>query len=614
MRPYTVRGVHARAQGTAATAPARVTRRVLVCTLLTLAALAGTARARDPITPLSDVHRGLHCTALTVVQGTAIESFDVDVLDVLADQDGSGARILVRVSGPAVAETGIAEGFSGSPVYCPDAHGAIGNAGAISATIGQYGEDVGLVTPIEQMLGLAAIPPRGVRTAPMLLRAAKPLASPLVVSGLSPSLGRLLERVARGAGRTIVAAPAGPLGSFAPQPLVPGASLAVTLASGAITAGAVGTVTYRDGATVYGFGHGFDAAGRRALQLADAYVYTVVGNPLDTPDAVSYKLASPGHPLGVLTDDAPAGVVGTVGGAPRTVPLTVTVRDLDRGTQLQQRTNVVDEGDVGNPSGEDLLSTIAPLAVAQGVTSAFDGAPSQETGELCLRARVREAKTPLHFCNRYVLNGTVSNDAPAPLAFLMGFDVQAALHLIGDARFAALHVERVSAGVTIQRGAKMAHILAVHGPATARPGKRISVRLRVRLDRGPLRTIRVKLRIPRDALGGVQALRLSGASIDIPSPDIQDKVAVLLDLFSGNLGTPPPGAESMAGVSRRFAKLSRYDGITAQLGPDRWHAFRDDALRIDGHGTLFVKIVGSKRKPRHDGGSGASQSFAQLFS
>ncbi|MGB2710351.1 MAG: hypothetical protein WBC33_02460, partial [Conexibacter sp.] len=149
---------------------------------------AQSASARDPITPLRDVHRGLQCTALTVVHGTEISSFDVDVLDVVAGLDGGGARILVHVSGPAVAASGIASGFSGSPVYCAGATGAIGNAGAISATVGQYGNDVGLVTPIEEMLGLDVRPPSGVRRAPRLLRAARPLASPLTISGLAPSL------------------------------------------------------------------------------------------------------------------------------------------------------------------------------------------------------------------------------------------------------------------------------------------------------------------------------------------------------------------------------------------------------------------------------------------
>jgi hypothetical protein len=589
-------------------------RRVLACAFLLILLAASSAWARDPIVPLQDIHRGMTCTARTVVQGTTISDFDVEVLDVVADTDGSGPRILVRVSGPAVERTGIAEGFSGSPVYCPGANGAIGNAGAISATIGQYGEDVGLVTPIELMLGLPVNPPVKARVAPKLLHAARPLASPLVISGLSPSLGALVERLARGHGRTVVAAPAGPLGTFPPQELVPGASLAVTLSSGAVTAGAIGTVTYRDGTSVYGFGHGFDTAGRRALQLADAYVFTVVGNPLDTQDAVSYKLAAPGHPLGVLTNDAPAGVVGTLGDRPRTIPLTVTVHDLDGGTKLQQRTSIVDESAVDNPSGDDLLSTIAPLAVAQGVTTAFNGAPARESGVLCLRVRLREAKRPLHFCNRYVLNGSTGIDQPAPLAFLMGIDVQRALATIGDARFATLHVERVSAGVDVERGAAMAHILSVSGPRKVRPGQRVHVALRVRVDHGPIRTLHPVVRIPRDVFGGLQALHFSGSDIDIPNGDTQDALMAILQLLGG-VPRSGNGAEQLQQVIARFERVERYDGVKARLGFDRWRVYRNPALRIDGSAALPMRVVGTTRRPpRGGGGGGLGQIFAQLFS
>ena len=59
------------------------------------------ARAADPIMPLSEVRAGMTCTGLSVVRGTAISSFDVEVLDVIADDPAvGGARLLVRVSGP----------------------------------------------------------------------------------------------------------------------------------------------------------------------------------------------------------------------------------------------------------------------------------------------------------------------------------------------------------------------------------------------------------------------------------------------------------------------------------------------------------------------------------
>ena len=56
-----------------------------------LASAAPAAAAGDPIMPLSQVRSGMHCTGYSVVRGTAISSFDVEVLDVV-DGDAERAR------------------------------------------------------------------------------------------------------------------------------------------------------------------------------------------------------------------------------------------------------------------------------------------------------------------------------------------------------------------------------------------------------------------------------------------------------------------------------------------------------------------------------------------
>src|SRR4029078_10120168 len=97
---------------------------------------------------------GMHCTGYSVVRGTTISSFAVEVVDVVDSEPGTdGARIIVTVSGPAVDVTGIGPGFSGSPIYCPDGNGVQRNIGAISESIGDYGGKTVLATPIEMMLG-----------------------------------------------------------------------------------------------------------------------------------------------------------------------------------------------------------------------------------------------------------------------------------------------------------------------------------------------------------------------------------------------------------------------------------------------------------------------------
>src|SRR4051812_39704727 len=125
-----------------------------VAAALVTGAAPAAAQAGDPIMPLSQLRPGLRCTAYSVVRGTAISSFDAEIVDVVSGDASAndGPRILVRLSGPVVDETGVGPGFSGSPIYCPDGAGTARNAGAISESIGAYGGKTVLVTPIEEIL------------------------------------------------------------------------------------------------------------------------------------------------------------------------------------------------------------------------------------------------------------------------------------------------------------------------------------------------------------------------------------------------------------------------------------------------------------------------------
>ena len=304
--------------------------RLFAATLVALTLNSAPALAGDPIMPLGEVRGGMQCKGYSVIQGTEISEFDVEILDVIdGDASGEGPRLLVRVSGPAIEGTGVGPGFSGSPIYCDGR-----NAGAISESLGEYGGDVVLATPIEAILGASADPPsegdgrladrrgreggaatsrRGRASARdrRILARAKPLATPLTVSGVGRTLGRALERAGARVGRPLLAAPAGPLGSFPPQPMRPGASVGVSYSQGDIQIGAIGTVAYTDEDRVWGFGHPFEGAGERRLLLQDAYVYRVINNPVQIGDvATTYKFASLGHTLGTISNDAATAVAG----------------------------------------------------------------------------------------------------------------------------------------------------------------------------------------------------------------------------------------------------------------------------------------------------------------
>ena len=338
------------------------------------------------------------------------------------DPASDGPKILFEVSGPAVDETGVGPGFSGSPIYCRDRAGVSRNIGAISQSVGAYGGKVGLATPIESILANPADPPvarpagAGSAASPRAAAAirrmrrvgTKDLTGPLTISGVSTQLGRAIEATGRKYGRPIIAVPAGPLGSFPVQQLRPGSAMSVGYSGGDIRLGGIGTVAYTDGGRVWSFGHPFEAAGARNLLLQDAYVYRVINDPNASLSGGSYKLAAAGHDVGTLSNDAFAAVVGTVGALPRSTTVRAIGTDHDTGVKRQILTNVADETDVDNPTGFSPLGTIGPLAIAQATGGTMRSAPGRLTGRMCLRITFAERpKRPARFCNRYVSSSIV---------------------------------------------------------------------------------------------------------------------------------------------------------------------------------------------------------------
>jgi hypothetical protein len=543
-----------------------------------------------PIMPLSQVRAGMDCTADTVIQGTTISSFDAHVINVV-EQGGEGARILISVSGPAVTRTGIARGFSGSPVYCPGPGGVPENIGAISEGIGAFGNKEGLVTPIQEMLGEPVTPPS---SAPRLALAARPLSGPLMVSGLAPPLLDLLKRAGRRAGRTFDGAPAAPALDFPVAQLVPGASVATSYSTGAIGIGAIGTVTYRDGNTVYAFGHPLDDAGRRSLPLQDAYVYGVINNP-NPGSGSSYKLAAPGHTVGTLTSDTPNAVLGRVGNGPRMIPVNVTARDLDTDKTITEDTQVADETDIGNPLGSSMLSTVAPIAVGEAAIDVFDGAPVNQSGTMCLKVQLRERNTLLKFCNRYTGTGGGGDFAGSLPALSMGVtsDATRALGLIDQVQFATLHVARVAASITARRGLDVAAILSAGAPRVVRAGSRVKVQLRVQLYRSSVRTLTFGLWIPKGLHGPqVAILTGGGGSGSGTAALIQELLGPLL---GGGAGGRPPA--SLAALKKAIAAVPGYDGLSVVFAKHQpLHAFRDPKLLITGSAPLAFDVKGSSGK------------------
>ena len=571
--------------------------------------------AGDPIMPLGQVASGMRCTGLSVIRGTAISSFDVEVIDVISGEAGTdGPRILVEASGPAVAPTGIGPGFSGSPIYCPDAAGVRRHIGAISESIGDYGGRVVLATPIEAMLAnpVDAPRPRGAAAAAwapsvtargdvsrraqaavrrMRALGTRDLAAALTVGGLSRPLGRALEAAGKRIGRPVISVPAGPLGDFPVQTLRPGSAVSVGLSSGDIRFGGVGTVAYVDGDQVWSYGHSYEGAGARSLLLQDAYVFRIVNEPNAALTGGSYKLAIAGHDVGTLTNDAFAAVVGRVGALPDTTPVKVIAQDADTGRRLVVETTIADETDIGTPTGFTPLGSVAPLAVAQAAGGVMRSAPGRLTGEMCVRMTFRERpRRPVRFCNRY-LSSTVFDPSAGPLgngvAFSAAVDLLDAVTLIEVFEGPTPRVTGVEANVEIGRGEQFAILRKVRVPRRVRAGQRVRVRVTLQRIRGRRFTRTYTVRIPEHLRPGRRTLGLRGTQ-----PSSFDE-ALFEELLGDELGaqeeTDAPAR--LHALLKSIERIGRWDGVRIRSAGETTRAFRDSRLVIGGRVRTTVRVV-----------------------
>jgi hypothetical protein len=554
--------------------------RIAAAAALLVCAVVPGASAAEPIMKLADVQPGMRCSSLSVVQGTVPSEFQIEVIDVLSGEaETIGSRILFRASGAAVDATGIGPGFSGSPIYCPGPGGVRQVAGAISEGIGQYGNKVALATPIEQVLGTPARAPRA-RPASALLRRARPLASPLTVSGLSPTVGRALSRAARRTDRPLLAAPAGPALRYAPYDPLPGTSIAAGLSSGDVALAAIGTVTYRDGDRLWAFGHPLEAAGRRSLPLLDAYVFSVIDNPLGLEEMSTYKLATAGRPLGTLTYDGVGAIAGRVGPPPSTIPLTVAARNEATGRTRTLRVQVADERNLDLGSG---LDEIGSIAASEAMATVLDSAPPRFATSMCLRVKVAQRPKPLSFCQRY-------HDGYAPLD-----DLSSAFGLIDGYELGPLGIRSVSVRMRIRPTVREAFIVAGRAPTRVRRGQRIRVRLQLQRSRSTARRqVSFAYRVPRDAKRGLQILTVRGQG------GAGDSLAALEDFFIELLvggGGAGGQVKAVRELAARVAALGRPDGVRATIaakgkGPV---VYSDKRLLIRGKTQIPLLVGGNKR-------------------
>jgi len=333
----------------------------------------------------SKLKRGMKGYGLTVLAGTKIVRFDVEIVSVITNWSAKQDVIFAMLSGCGLEKSGIISGMSGSPVFIRDpADGKDKMIGAVAygyrgQTVPQTG-----IQPITQMLVMSGIPqgkPFGGKDRPavsktaaisrekLLAAAMKPgntdilklirprvyeafalrrdaeaprltqLTTPLMVSGLNEKMLIRLEKRFKPLG--FMPMQSGGVGGADAEAamnikLEPGSAVSIPLVTGDVDMSATGTVTEVIGNNVLAFGHAFFGEGPVEFPMGTAYVHTVVPHLLE-----SFKLSSTLKITGKLVQDEQVAVGGIVGEKVSMIPMTVSVHWKQDGRKQKFSYNLV---------------------------------------------------------------------------------------------------------------------------------------------------------------------------------------------------------------------------------------------------------------------------------
>ena len=468
-------------------------------TIWALIIAASFVRAGLPFFTLAEIKPGQKGLGYTVVSGTEVKAFGVEILGLIQNKSKDRNFILVKVSGTIFRESrGIAAGMSGSPVFIS---GRL--AGAISYAFDRSDPQYGLVTPIEDMLRLWEQGNNGgsLALAPSALlpagrgHQAYPVETPLLVSGRR--ISSELERLGRSLGLKPIAT-AGILGAneeIAP-PLKPGSAVATVFAQGDYTAVAIGTVTWVDGQRFLAFGHPVSNRGAVDYPAAGVFIHRVIAN-LDMP----FKLGVPLNQVGRFVQDRGAGASGVKDEAADTVLVKAVVQDKTTGRKKTYQTAVVREA--------TLLRSMCLSAMLDAIDQTLDEyAPG--TARVTLKIEAEGLEQPIVRRNLFYDSKDI---AAAALA-----EVGEALDLLAQNDFREIRLKAIAIEVSLASAPLVATVVRAKADRErVRPGDQVQVEVELRPFRAAPIVVPFTVTVPANAGAGKLILTARGGFM--PSPE-----------------------------------------------------------------------------------------------
>ncbi len=304
----------------------------------------GWAGGDDNFMSVDEIRRGMKGKGKTVFQGTKIEEFDMEILGVMKNWRAKGDLILARLSGGPLPleKTGVIAGMSGSPIYIDDKL-----IGAVAYGWSFAKEPIAGITPITEMIdvlergldggseasgiGLMGKPGEGDSqlsiSEDMVWRHTglrgirlEPVGTPLVLSGFDARAIEAMESQLAEFSFMPIQGGGGSAEEYGDIVFEPGAALGIQFVRGDLSATGVGTLTYRDGDKVLGFGHPAFLTGITDIPMTGAYIHDVISSQRH-----SFKIGGAAGLLGAIRQDRSPGIGGIIGEIPDMVPVTVVI-------------------------------------------------------------------------------------------------------------------------------------------------------------------------------------------------------------------------------------------------------------------------------------------------
>ncbi len=486
---------------------------------------------------VDEVREGMKGYGLTVLSGTKISKFDVEVITVLKNVFGpKKSVVMVRCVDEFMQHVGPIAGCSGSPIYLYDETGKARLIGAYAYGFDLARDPIVGVQPIEYMLQLEQAPRKSetakARTGSWsLLKSevftslAKPasqrslfelgqsdpasheeqagapklrqLMTPLSIRGMSQAQIQNVAPMLRARGFEPMVAPGGGSESSDAQ-LEPGSVLGAAMLSGDMDLAAIGTCTEIIDGRAYGFGHPFNGEGDTSVPMGAGSINLVM--PVLTS---SFKIGSVGKVSGAIDMDGATGVAGQIGAKARTFPIVV---------EMDDRTNRNKQTFHYECAVHPLMTPMLVGMAVQSSLSSEKALPRDYTVEYEVELKFEGQRT-------LTMNGLASSVAGESIPQNVVWPAM----LLASNPLEEVNLEGVRAKAIIHDGTNAAEILsATPAGSTYKPGETVSIRLRLRPYRSEVYEKTVDVEIPKNLPDGDYTISIADAPTNLQL-DMQSK-------------------------------------------------------------------------------------------